>query len=340
MISDMRQKARNKHNKAKRLIALLCLLRAFVFLMVGLILVACLSIRPVIKIGLIAPFEGLYRRTGYDALAAMRAAIADTPITGVDILPLALDDSNDPLRARRTAQKLLVDPSVRAVVGPLNPATLFSVMDVLPTPRPIWIAPFAIAPDSAGFADPHAADAWATKLIGAVAEVAQTQQAHRLVLAGWTPGWPALSTQAWLTVTKLPVVLIGDEIQAVAPDDVVFWLGNPADAALYLAKLRTKFPAMPFWLGPQGGDPVFAERIKGHGSVYWATWLGADYAQWAAQHTPATPAAYLVYQATRQAIATATGQTITTGIGNWQVKFFAIGEDGQSQPYAKISPGG
>ncbi|CAN5542617.1 hypothetical protein BH10CHL1_BH10CHL1_30420 [soil metagenome] len=336
---DIRQKASNKPNKTTFCLTLWRLLRAFVFLISACALVACFSIRPVIKIGLIAPFEGLYRRTGYDALAAMRAAIADTPIVGVDILPLALDDANEPSQARRTAQKLLVDPSVQAIVGPLNPATLFSVIDVLPKANSVWVAPFAIAPDSAGFADPPLADAWATKLVGAVAEIAQMQQAHRLVLAGWTPGWPEYSAQTWTPMTKLPVVLAGNDIQAVVQDDVVFWLGSPADAAVYLAKLRAKFPNIPFWLGPQGGDPVFVERIKRHGPVYWATWLGADYTQWAAQHTPATPAAYLVYQATQQAIAAATGQPITSGIGSWRVAFFVIGEDGQSRPYAKLTSG-
>ncbi|MCX6044073.1 MAG: ABC transporter substrate-binding protein [Chloroflexi bacterium] len=340
MVCAINQQACNKCHKAAWQAASLRFVWACIFSGIALAIVACSSLRPVVKIGLIAPFEGLYRRTGYDALVAMRMAIADTPVAGVDILPLALDDGNDPWQARRTAQKLLIDPGVSAVVGPLNPATLFRIQDLMPPSHPVWIAPFAITPDGSGFADPHGADAWATKLIGLVAEVAQTQQAHRLILAGWTPGWPALSVQAWQMVTKMPVLLVGDEIQAVASDDAVFWLGNPDEAALYLAKLRAKFPAVPFWLGPQGGDPVFAERIKHHGSIYWATWLGGDYPEWAAQHTPSTPAAYLVYQATRQAIATATDQTLATTIDHWQVEFFAIGEDGQSQPYIKTPAGG
>ncbi len=332
MDSDARRKA---EYKTTRQFVLYSAFRALTLLVSALCLVACFSIRPVIKIGLIAPFEGLYRRTGYDALAAMRAAIADTPTIGVDILPHALDDANQPLHARRAAQKLLVDPSVQAVVGPLNQATLLSVMDVLPTARPVWIAPFAVAPATNNFADSFATDVWITKLIGAVADIAQTQQAHRLIVAGWTPGWPQPSAQAWTVVTKLPVIMAGDEVDQVAQADAVLWLGSPDGAATYLAKLRAKFPATPFWMGPQGGDPVFAERSQRNGPVYWATWLGADYAQWAAQHPPATPAAYLVYQATRQAIAKATGQTPPTIVGGWHVAFFVIGADGKSQPYAK-----
>src|SRR3954452_7384256 len=87
--------------------------------LVLLILCGCTSIRPIVKIGLIAPFEGLYRQSGYDALEAMRQAMADCTPAGVDVLPLALDDSGDPAQAQRAAQKMLVDPAVRAVVGPL-----------------------------------------------------------------------------------------------------------------------------------------------------------------------------------------------------------------------------
>ncbi len=79
-----------------------------------------------VKIGLIAPFEGLYRESGYEALAAMRSAIADSPLPSqvrIDILPLALDDSADPQRSGRAAAKMLADPAVAAVVGPLFPGS-------------------------------------------------------------------------------------------------------------------------------------------------------------------------------------------------------------------------
>ena len=61
---------------------------------------ACTDVQPVVKIGLVAPFEGLYRRTGYDALAAMRAAIADQPAPGVNVLPLAWTTA--PILTRRS----------------------------------------------------------------------------------------------------------------------------------------------------------------------------------------------------------------------------------------------
>jgi len=292
---------------------------------------ACVSIRPVVKIGLLAPFEGLYRRTGYTALAAMRAAIAETPVIGVDILPLALDDGNDPQRARRSAQQLLADASVQAVVGPVTPETFFSVLALLPTSQPSWLAPFAVLPETGQIGDPRADTAWATDLVSAVAQAARHQHAQRLVLAGWTPGWPQFSAEAWTKLIGMPV-LITDEGNAIAKTDAVFWLGNPVGAALYLANLRAVYPSVPFWLGPQGGDPVFVERVKSRGPVYWATWLGADYDQWATQHPDlATPAAYLVYQATRRSIGRLTNQTPLPEPA-WRIQLFIIDEAGQSHP--------
>src|SRR5688500_13064399 len=88
----------------------------FLNLLAFLLVTGCTSIRPIIKIGLIAPFEGLYRQSGYTALDAMRQAMAECTPPGMDVLPLALDDSGDPARAQRAAQKLLIDPSVGAIV--------------------------------------------------------------------------------------------------------------------------------------------------------------------------------------------------------------------------------
>lgn len=288
---------------------------------------SCTSIRPVVKIGLLAPFEGLYRRTGYTALAAMRTAIAETPMPGVDILPLALDDSRDPYRA---AQKLLVDHSVQAIVGPQSPTALYRVLDLLPSAKPTWLMPLAVTVETKDFADPPNNATWAIRLIAVVAGKVQREHTQRLVLAGWTPGWPQLSDDAWTAQVGMPVHISADS-NIVTTTDAVFWLGNPEDAAPYLHELRKNQPSVPFWLGPQGGDPVFVERAKISGPVYWAIWLGTDYAAWAAHHNPATPFAYLVYQATRQSILAIAGQPDASIVSSWKVQMFAIGIDGKSQ---------
>ena len=129
-------------------------------LVVFILTAACAPIRPIYKIGLLAPFEGLSRRNGYEALAAMHAAIGDAAPRGIDLLPLALDDSADPVRA---AQKMLADPTLKAVVGPLTiegvevTRARFGSTDL---PR---FAPFAVAP--AGDLPINQNSDWVTGLI-------------------------------------------------------------------------------------------------------------------------------------------------------------------------------
>jgi branched-chain amino acid transport system substrate-binding protein len=103
-------------------------------LLAAFLLGSCVSVRPIVKIGVLAPFEGLYRRTGYTVLEAVRRAIVDDSAANpavFDLLPLALDDSAAPAAARRSTQKLLVDPGVGAVVGPLTPALAAATGDLL-----------------------------------------------------------------------------------------------------------------------------------------------------------------------------------------------------------------
>jgi hypothetical protein len=90
-------------------------LRLWVLILL-LLLAGCTHIRPVHKVALIAPFEGLYRERGYEALAALRAALSTCVPSGVAILPVALDDSGQSEKAARAAQNLLADPSVMAII--------------------------------------------------------------------------------------------------------------------------------------------------------------------------------------------------------------------------------
>ena len=304
------------------------------------LLTACTSTPPVAKIGLIAPFEGLYRRTGYAALDATRAALADAGIDAseIGVIPLALDDLADPNRARRSAEKLMVDQTIIAVLGPLSPATAEAAKDAL-ADAPLWIAPYAVDP-TGGFADPAEATAWANDLVAAVASAARQQGAERLVLAGWTPGWPAYTGDEWPAIADMPI-LLSDDPALVRADDAVFWLGDAAGGARYLTDLRTRRPDVPVWLGPPGGDPVFVERMSGkmpgrlHG-VYWATWEAIDYH---APHFPDTPNAQLVYLATRAALDPLVGAPAVDSmslpavrIPQWRVRFFSFNDEGVSQP--------
>jgi len=95
------------------------------------ILVACLllssctspgSVKPTVKIGLSAPFEGLYSDLGYEVLYATRMAVRERNAAGgvagrylVELV--ALNDFNEPQEAAVQAGEMAVDPGVLGVIG-------------------------------------------------------------------------------------------------------------------------------------------------------------------------------------------------------------------------------
>jgi hypothetical protein len=300
-------------------------------ILVSLLLSACASIRPVAKIGLVAPFEGLYRRSGYEALDAMRMAIDESQSDAIDLLPVALDGTADAERTRRAVEKLLTDDSVQAIIGPLSPARVADVGDLLIDQPITWIVPYAIDPDG-GFADPITSNEWATRLVSAVAAEAKRSGAARLTLAGNKAGWPNLSDEEWSTIAGLDVAHFGD-LDDLSTDDALFWMGSAADGASFLNELRSRFPELPFWLGPQGEDPVFAERAQSMHQVHWATWVDVAYNGRFSDQSLASPGKYQIYQATVVAArGIIDGQRMAKN--EWFVQMFAFGDDGTSTPLA------
>lgn len=107
------------------------------FLCLSLLVVAlagCASVDPVVKIGLVAPFEGRYRAIGYDALYSARLAVREINaaggVGGHRVALVALDDRGDVQLARDAAASLVVDPGVVAVVGHYLPETTGAVLPI------------------------------------------------------------------------------------------------------------------------------------------------------------------------------------------------------------------
>jgi ABC-type branched-subunit amino acid transport system substrate-binding protein len=96
-------------------------------LLLFLLTTACASVEPVVKIGLVAPFEGRERPVGYDVIYSARLAVREVNqaggIGGYRVALVALDDSGDPELARQTAAALVIDPQVVAVIGHWLPET-------------------------------------------------------------------------------------------------------------------------------------------------------------------------------------------------------------------------
>lgn len=106
----------------------------FLFLLAILVMAGCSSVSfadvqsvdPVLKIGLVAPFEG-ERETGYDVLYAARLAVRQVNeaggIAGHRVTLVAYDDNTYPPEARSVAEALIVDPGIVAVLGHWKPET-------------------------------------------------------------------------------------------------------------------------------------------------------------------------------------------------------------------------
>jgi hypothetical protein len=91
-------------------------------LALALSLSGCIRTTPhVIKMGLVAPFEGRYREIGYDVIPAVRLAIrewASQPgASNVAIELVAYDDMGDPVLAVDQARRIVADPQIAFVVG-------------------------------------------------------------------------------------------------------------------------------------------------------------------------------------------------------------------------------
>lgn len=101
-----------------------------------LTLTACLppSLPPVVKIGLVAPFEGAERAIGYDAIYAARLAVREINAAGGAagwrLELVAYDDQGDADLARSAARNLAVDPDVLAVIGHYRPASTAAAQTV------------------------------------------------------------------------------------------------------------------------------------------------------------------------------------------------------------------
>jgi len=78
------------------------------------------STRPLIKIGLAAPFEGLERPLGYEALQGVKLALAQRNaaggVAGAMVELVALNDSARPDEARLQAREFAADPAVLGVI--------------------------------------------------------------------------------------------------------------------------------------------------------------------------------------------------------------------------------
>ena len=99
------------------------------------LLASCTSTRPTLKIGLIAPFEGVHRSLGYEILGAVRLAVQQQNAAGGlnvkgakrQIELISSDDRSDTETVVRTYEKLMGSDKVDLVLPPWGSNANFAV---------------------------------------------------------------------------------------------------------------------------------------------------------------------------------------------------------------------
>jgi ABC-type branched-subunit amino acid transport system substrate-binding protein len=90
---------------------------------------------PVVKIGVIAPFEGAGRPLGYAVLPAIKAAVAEVNASGAlgryQVMVVAFNDDLHGPTAAAQAQALALDPEVVGVLGPWSAETAAAAAPIL-----------------------------------------------------------------------------------------------------------------------------------------------------------------------------------------------------------------
>jgi len=99
----------------------------FSIIIVGMSFSGCNSVSPVVKIGLVGPFEGKHRDIGYDVIYSERMAVREVNRRGgigdYRLALVALDDFGDPSSAKGMAASLAADEAVMVVIGHWLPET-------------------------------------------------------------------------------------------------------------------------------------------------------------------------------------------------------------------------
>ncbi len=277
-------------------------------------LLTWLDVRPLhvpVAVGLLAPFEGLERRAGYRALEDLRLAMtlaAQAPQEPQPaLLPFALDTSR---ASDRAAQKVLLEPSLAGLLGPLSPhslpaASTNSRLHSLGAGR--WLAPFALT--ERGFTAPDD-PAWLEALLEGAARAAAAEGATRLLVAGWDPP-PAMAPREGIS-PSLPVVWQNGPHAELRPaaGEALLWLGSGAGAAEMIASLQAAGSSASVWLAPWAANALLVESLDAQPTsaaraqpLYTLAWQDADFAAWATANPAAPPAEYAQWAAALQLVA-------------------------------------
>jgi branched-chain amino acid transport system substrate-binding protein len=242
-----------------------------------------LSTRPTFKIGLVAPFEGLYRHVGYEALYAAKLAIRERNqrggVEGYLVELVALNDDQDPAVAAQRAREMAVDPDIVGVVGHFGDETTLAALQAYREAGLALVVPAstATAVTSGGYGQTYrlVAD---NDVIGEVAAryAVLDQGAEKVAVVGgrqdlvdsFTKIAEGAGAEVFVHDTQADELLVS-ELAAESPD-MIFLAGEGSEAAEQLLSLREAGLGMPV-LGANGlNTPDFVAIAGGaaEGTVY------------------------------------------------------------------------
>jgi len=280
-----------------------------------------LLVRPTVKIGLVAPFEGRYRYVGYDVIYAVRLALREANaaggVGGYSVELVAYDDGADSAMAVEQARKLAADPAVVAAVAHFREETIAAALDVyaeagIPLVAPAVFAPALTRGEAEVYRLAPSAEVVAGALLQHVEELGHSQAA--LVTEGGPLG-AALQQLAPLHWARIePVASPGDAdwLGDVTTSDmeVVLCDADPVAAGEVISALRAAGWDGAFLGGPElaaSGFAAVAGEAAG-GAVFVTPWPfpadvsgGADFAdsyRAVSSGVPPGPLALLAYEAT------------------------------------------
>jgi branched-chain amino acid transport system substrate-binding protein len=292
-----------------------------------LLLAACQvpgAVRPTVKVGLVAPFEGRYRYVGYDVIYAVRLALREANaaggVGGYSVELVAYDDAADPAMAVQQARKLAVDPDVVAAIGHFREETTAVALSAYAEAGMPLVAPGVLDPaltrgDAQGpgvYRLGPVADALAHALLDRLDQLGHRQAA--LVTEGGPLGaalrrnaqparlrlWPVVSPQStdWLGQVR------------ASGAQAVFCDAAPVAAGEVITALRGAGWQGTFLGGPQlaAADFVAVAGQAAEGAVFVTPWpfpadeaAGADFAaayQRVSNGLPPGPLTAPAYEAT------------------------------------------
>ena len=190
------------------------------------------TVRPTVKIGLVAPFEGRFRYVGYDVIYAVRLALREANaaggVGGYSVELVAYDDGADSAMAIQQARKLAVDPEVVAAIGHFRDSTTAAALGTyaeagVPLVAPAVLAPLPAGDEAGGVRSYHVAPG-VDSVAGALAQRVERLGYDRVAfVAAGAPWGVALQRDAQRYGLRLSPV--------VSPQDAD-WLGLVMDAGV------------------------------------------------------------------------------------------------------------